>query len=76
VVQTFSGVDLYTGGNGHHQNAFAFLQSDVLATGSTAQLKEAITNRSARVTLNGQLQKLITQAGTENDVWFATIAPV
>lgn len=76
VVQTFSGVDLYTGGEGHHQNAFAFLQNDVLATGSIAQLKQAITNRSGRATLNGQLQKLITQAGTDNDVWFATIAPV
>lgn len=76
VVQSFSGVDLYTGGDGHRQNAFAFLQNDVLATGSIPQLKDAITNRSARSTLNAQLQKLITQAGTYNDVWFATIAPL
>lgn len=75
VVQTFSGVDVYVQGSGHQQNAFTFLRKDVFATGSAAQLQQAIANRSVPATLNGQLRKLISQAGTNNDVWFATIAP-
>ncbi len=76
LVQNFSGVDLYVTGEGLHQNAFAFLGDDVFATGPTEQLRQAVANRSVPAKLNAQLQKLISQAGMNNDVWFATIAPV
>jgi hypothetical protein len=75
VVQTFSGVDLYVGGGGNHKNAFAFLESNVFATGSMTQLRQAVANRSKPVSLNAHLQELIFQAGTANDIWFASIVP-
>jgi hypothetical protein len=75
VVQNFSGVDLYVVGEGLHQNAFAFLGGDVFATGPAEQLQQAVANRVAPAKLNAQLQKLISQAGANNDIWFATIAP-
>ena len=75
AVQTFSGVDLYVTGAGNHKNAFAFLESNVFATGSMNELQQAVATRSTPVNLNPQLQQLISQAGTDNDIWFASTVP-
>ncbi len=73
VVQNFSGVDFYLHGNGNGRNGFAFLDTDVFATGSLAELQQAVANRPAR--LDPKLQQLITQAAADNDMWFASTVP-
>jgi hypothetical protein len=73
VVQNFSGVDFYLHGNGNAKNGFAFLDADVFATGSLTELQQAVANRPAR--LDAKLQQLITQAGADNDMWFASTVP-
>lgn len=77
LVQTFSGVEIYLppAHAAQDQNAFAFLDSDVFAAGSLSGLRQAIASRSAPVPLPGQLARLITQAGTDNDIWFASSVP-
>jgi hypothetical protein len=75
VVQTFSGIDLYLQAPGRGKNAFALLDTDVFATGSLTELQQAVANRSTPTRLDPQLQQLITKAGTDNDIWFASTAP-
>jgi len=47
----------------------------VFATGSIAEIRQAAANRFPAATLDPQLQQLISQAATDNDVWFASIVP-
>jgi hypothetical protein len=75
VVQPFSGVDFYLQGTGNGKHAFAFLANDVFATGSIAELRQAVANRFTAATLNPQLQQLISQVAGENDIWFASTVP-
>jgi len=75
VVQNFSGVDFYLRGDGNGRKGFAFFDSDVFATGSLAQLQKAAANRASATALDPKLQQLITQAGAENDIWFASTVP-
>src|SRR4051812_24228839 len=75
VVQTVSGIDLYTQGAERGKKAFAFLDADVFATGSLTDLREAVANRLTPAPLEPQLQQMITKAGTDNDIWFASTAP-
>ncbi len=75
VVQSFSGVDLYTQGAASQKNGFAFVENNVFATGSIAELQKVVANRSTPAPISPQLQQLISQAGTGNDVWFASAVP-
>ena len=76
VVQNVSGVDFYLPANTHGKNAFAFLDTNVFATGSLTELQQAVANRSNPAPLDPKLQELITQAGADNDIWFASTVPV
>jgi len=75
VVQNFSGVDFFLPGNGRGKKAFAFFDTNVFATGSISDLQQLAANRLAPVTLDPTLQNLITHAGTEGDIWFASTVP-
>jgi hypothetical protein len=75
VVQTFSGVDFYLQSTGNEKKAFAFLENDVFATGSIADLRQAVAHRLTPASLNPSLRELISQAATENDIWFVSTVP-
>jgi hypothetical protein len=75
VVQTLSGVEMYLQPNGRGKNAFAFLDSNVFATGSLAALQQTIANRLTPSPLDPKLQALIAQASADNDFWFASVVP-
>jgi len=75
VVQNFSGVDIYLPANGRARKGFAFLETDVFATGSLTELQQAVAKRSNPAPLDPKLQELITRAGADNDIWFASTVP-
>jgi hypothetical protein len=75
-IENFSGVEVFLPGNERGGNAFAFLRTDVFVTGSLADLQQVVARRSTVRALDPQLRQLIATAGSENDIWFASTAPV
>lgn len=75
VVQSFLGVDLYLRGTKSQKNGFAFIENDVFATGSVTELQKVVANRSTRTPIGPELNQLISNVGTGNDIWFASTIP-
>jgi hypothetical protein len=73
VVQNYQGVQMVVNQAKNEQTAFAFLDTGVAALADVATLQQIIQNRSTPSVLDPALQSKIDAAGSENDIWFATV---
>ena len=74
-ITSYQGVDLFTDGSSKNQNAFAFPDVDMAVAGDLASVQQVLQNRANPTTLDPAFQQLVTNAGTNSDAWFASIAP-
>jgi hypothetical protein len=73
VIQSYQGVQMAVNQAKNEQTAFAFLDTGVAALADVATLQQIIQNRSTPSVLDPALQSKIDAAGSENDIWFATV---
>ncbi|MBV8833640.1 MAG: hypothetical protein JO108_30960 [Acidobacteriaceae bacterium] len=72
---TVDGVPIYFNSKRGQQPAFTFPEVDVAALGTVAALQQVIQNRANPAILDSDLQQLVSQAGAQNDAWFASLIP-
>jgi hypothetical protein len=79
TIQMYQGVAIYVSGshhNGakqHRGTAVAFADVDIAAMGDLATVEQILADRSNPTTLDPALQQLVSTAGANHDVWFASI---
>lgn len=75
TVENYHGTDVYVGGKGHSDGAFAFAAGDIIALGDVDTVHEVLAHAGTAAPLDPRLQQLVTSAGTNNDAWFASLMP-
>ncbi len=75
TLQNYQGANIFMGGPGNRENAFAFVSDDIAVLGDLATVQQILANRASQAALDPAVQQLIAAIGPNNDMWFVSTMP-